>query len=49
MNDDLERAVRLLTVELADLKVALAEVRLALRPTARRRSSCQIHYRSAPV
>jgi len=28
VNDDLERAVRLLTVELADLKVALAEMRL---------------------
>jgi len=29
MNDDLERAVRSLTVELADLKATLAEVRLA--------------------
>ena len=29
VNDDLERAVRSLTVELADLKVTLAEVRLA--------------------
>jgi hypothetical protein len=29
VNDDLERAARLLTVELADLKVTLAEVRLA--------------------
>lgn len=28
-NDDLERAVRSLTVELADLKATLAEVRLA--------------------
>jgi hypothetical protein len=28
-NDDLERAVRSLTVELAELKVTLAEVRLA--------------------
>jgi hypothetical protein len=29
VNDDLERAVRSLTVELADLKATLAEVRLA--------------------
>ena len=29
VNDDLERAVRPLTVELADLKATLAEVRLA--------------------
>ena len=28
-NDDLERSVRTLTVELADLKAMLAEVRLA--------------------
>jgi hypothetical protein len=40
VNDDLERAVRSLTVELADLKATLAEVRLVSRPTARRRSSC---------
>ncbi|HEV3116351.1 MAG TPA: hypothetical protein VGY58_04820 [Gemmataceae bacterium] len=49
-NDDLEHAVRLLTVELADLKVALAEMRLVYsRPTARRRWSCQIRYRNAPA
>jgi hypothetical protein len=29
VNDDLERAVRTLTVELADLKATLAEARLA--------------------
>jgi hypothetical protein len=37
VNDDLERAVRSLTIELADLKATLAEVRLAfvsVRPTS---------------
>jgi hypothetical protein len=47
-NDDLERAVRSLTVELAELKATLAEVRLAFA-TDRRRSSCRIRYQNAPV
>jgi hypothetical protein len=41
VNDDLERAVRSLTVELADLKATLAEVRLAFAPTAHRRWICR--------
>jgi hypothetical protein len=40
VNDDLERAVRSLTVELADLKATLAEVRLVFATDRTQASSC---------
>ena len=49
VNDDLERAVRSLTVELADLKATLAEVRLAFATDRTQALECQIRYRNALI